>query len=795
MGDLSFDYDAYNKDNFNDYNTFNSTEYDHILSEYKNSFIMDDKIITLSSEQNDIIDAVEQGKNVIVDAVPGSGKTTLVLGLAKKINTKQILQITYNANLKHEVRDKVKQLQLNNLTVHSFHSVATNYYDENAYIDDIIQNNIINNNVQIKNKNVHFDIIVIDEAQDMILLYFILVKKFIKDCAIDPILLILGDKDQDINAWKGADRRFLTLADKIWERGFSRLNLNTSYRLTNEIADFINKLSGKNIHTIKAGPKVKYVHGFINTKNDTENNSTIYTAITNNFKDNSIFKNCGYIVGIIIKIILQLINSKKFKPEDIFILTPSVSKDSHFTKKIGNYLSEKHGIKIYIPNSDEEKIDKKIINNKLVIGTLASSKGLERKIVFVCHFDDTYYKQYAKNKPLDERDKLENIHYVALSRASHCLYVVHIEKYHNCIEKFSALTCVKKIFNNLKGCIDIPYKNPNIFYNGEINKSDIWSSGVKRFVSHIPSQDSNYINTYLLKYKKIDKTYDIKLQGIHEFSYGNYENISTLFGTSIPMIWEHKKYGKCSILEELNANLYLFENNNKKIIIKNNIDYVLAANMYESMLAGTRHKLIQVDNYDWFNQSNISGCLSVFDDIVEHIDIFEKNIYINMLYKTPNNKYMNIKLGGIIDGIIDGINTSTIWEFKCVSELDTNHMLQLLVYAFMWENLHYKDNNGNLKRCIIDNKKGYVKYENGDEKIIDLESKDCCHKYTNREYKLFNCRTGEVWILKYENILEIILKICEIKYKTYIKQSDDKFTDECLKSLEILNTDKIMNTV
>ena len=46
-----------------------------------------------SSEQQIIIDTIKRGKNVAVNAVAGSGKTTTILGIAEQIRNKKILQI------------------------------------------------------------------------------------------------------------------------------------------------------------------------------------------------------------------------------------------------------------------------------------------------------------------------------------------------------------------------------------------------------------------------------------------------------------------------------------------------------------------------------------------------------------------------------------------------------------------------------------------------------------------------------------------------------------------------------
>ena len=59
-----------------------------------------------SDEQQIIIDHIKNGNNVCVDAVAGSGKTTTVLSLAHMNCSLHIQQLTYNSELRREVKSK-----------------------------------------------------------------------------------------------------------------------------------------------------------------------------------------------------------------------------------------------------------------------------------------------------------------------------------------------------------------------------------------------------------------------------------------------------------------------------------------------------------------------------------------------------------------------------------------------------------------------------------------------------------------------------------------------------------------
>ena len=211
----------------------------------------------LSDEQLNIINTIKENKNVICDAVAGSGKTTTVLELAKALPDKLILQITYNSILRHEVKDKAKDIK--NIKIHSYHSLYVNYYNTYAY-SDIIINNVIDNNTPPIKELPKFDIIVIDEVQDMTILFYSAILKFTNDLQKNVQYLLLGDKNQTVYDFKGADNRFLTLAIDLYPNSVV-LPLSHSFRVTVSIANFVNfVLLGKyRIKTLKKGSNVNYL--------------------------------------------------------------------------------------------------------------------------------------------------------------------------------------------------------------------------------------------------------------------------------------------------------------------------------------------------------------------------------------------------------------------------------------------------------------------------------------------------------------------------------------------------------
>jgi superfamily I DNA/RNA helicase len=132
----------------------------------------------LTSEQNNILNKLTVS-NLIVDSVAGSGKTTSILHIAKKFITSKILCLTYNAKLKIETREKIRDLNLTNIEAHSYHSFCVKYYSKKAY-NDVEILSLIKKEINPKIK-LNYSMIILDEAQDLTPIYYELVLKILSD--------------------------------------------------------------------------------------------------------------------------------------------------------------------------------------------------------------------------------------------------------------------------------------------------------------------------------------------------------------------------------------------------------------------------------------------------------------------------------------------------------------------------------------------------------------------------------------------------------------------------------------
>jgi len=357
-----------------------------------------------SEEQQIIIDHIKSGKNVIVNAVAGSGKSTTIISLARQLSDKTIFQITYNSMLRHEMKEKVENLDLPNLTIHTFHSLAVKYYLDSAHTDTELRHILYHKTPPRIKPLPNIDILAIDEAQDMSLLYFHFIYKFICDMGenLPKQIMVLGDHQQSLYEFKGADSRFLTMADKIWSnifRGipFISCELRTSYRITNPMANFVNKtmLGNERMISPRDGEPVVYV------------------------------RNSRYNIEKTVLYQIQQLLQSDVKPSDIFILAGSIKGLNSHVRKLENILVE-NNIPCHIPISDQDKLDERVISGKIVFSTFHTVKGRQRRYVFVVGFDQSYFQTIAFSMNPKE---CPNTLYVGCTRATDGLFLLEFDNY------------------------------------------------------------------------------------------------------------------------------------------------------------------------------------------------------------------------------------------------------------------------------------------------------------------------------------------------------------------------------
>ena len=605
-----------------------------------------------SNEQKYIIQCIKDN-NVIVDSVAGSGKTTTVLHIAETYKNEQILLLTYNSQLRYDTIEKKKKLNIENIEIHTYHSFCANKYNQECKNDfQIIQimQNKSNNNEELS--WIKYDIIMLDEAQDMSPLYYELVHKIIRDNSNNELrICVLGDRNQSIYEFMNADARFIIYANKIfqtntneWKKG----DMTTSFRITKPMAEFLNKhvLKYDRIKSIKSGKPVNYI---------------LCDAYGNEPKN-------------IIDSILKSKSKKcKYVPNDILILAPTLKSPKTPVKLLANSLTEYN---IYVPKSDEEKPDENMMNGKIVFLSYHQAKGLERKICIVFSFDDLYNKK---------TETCPNEMYVALTRASEHLFLIH----HNKNNHFEFISETLK--KNLLTKEDVSNDVYNIYkykYLELQNKNTpiVTTMAVNKLLRHISNNciEESMKNIQIKKIQEASDKYDLCTK--IEYN-GMYEHVSDIIGIAIPAYVELQTQGKMTIYNKIiKDKKFMMEQNkikhefynikNIKISKDLPIDELLyIANMYSSYVSGYYHNLRQIYDYKWLSKE-------LADEIIDKSTKFITKNAIYECEKSDENLFEN-KI--IINGSFDCVDGNKIYEFKCTESIQHDHILQLVIYAYINE--------------------------------------------------------------------------------------------------------------
>lgn len=299
-------------------------------------------ISQLSEEQKNFINEAKQGKNILVDACIGSGKTTAIQVLCNELKGKKILYLTYNRLLKIDAQSKIINSYTN---VNNYHGFAWQV---------LARNNVrcgIGEIIQTFNK-CHFplptkyDILIIDEYQDIeqeladMLLY-------IKSTNPNMQIIAVGDMAQKIYDKTNLDvMKFMNefLDDYV------PLNFTKCFRINSELATRLSNIWQKPINGVNPNCKVEY-------------------------------KTINEIVEFL----------SKQELSDILCLgarTGAMSKVLNILEK--NYSSKFNKQTVYASISDEDRTNVAPSAINAIFTTFDSSKGLERKICCVFDFTEDY---------------------------------------------------------------------------------------------------------------------------------------------------------------------------------------------------------------------------------------------------------------------------------------------------------------------------------------------------------------------------------------------------------------------
>ena len=684
--------------------------------------------IDYSKEQLLIISSIYD-KNVIVDSIAGSGKTTTSIEIGRYYKNENILIITYNKRQKEILREQIHKEDLKNIEIHNYHSYCVKYYDIMCYNDINIKDKI---KICEKNEEKKYGIIIIDEAQEINDIYYELIYKICKEnqgCR----LCIMGDRKQTINEYNKSDERYMIYGEEMFRinnKGWIRCKLTQSFRVTKEMSLFINN--------------VMYKNEVIKSERETLNKPRYIICDTFGIQP---FNEIKYYLD------------KGYKAGDIFIIAPSIKNINSPVRRLEIKIRRLIlNVEVYI--TDDEELNEGEMEGKIVITTIHQVKGLERKVVILYNFDDSYYTYYKRNV---NREICVNELYVGVTRGIEELTLLH----HNQNEYF-------KFINEEE-------LNKYCLIKNKINDKSKLEKNNKITIYEIIKDLPDVIIQECMKYLDISK--EGSKRKILKIEEGE---ISSLIVTSE---FENKNNGKVSIFkknvkEEI---ICLFEgieyNDGDKIIKRAN----------EWYKEKTGHK----EGYKRLSKEIINRCIKR----LERLKLGERTEYEKEIYIEGRKELINKQ----IKGYINCIDNKNIYEIRCNKEIRCQEYVKMGLIMYIIE-MNKLNNINKIEKdkikLLINIKKDNIlriekiihqieKDDEEDEKMklkeneLLIYEKELKEKYNNNDII-----EGDIIIFEYEGLkIEGKIKIISnlfIKNNAYIYlyDNENKYMYNKIKGIE-----------
>ena len=332
----------------------------------------------LTDEQKELLNQTAMGKNVLVDACIGSGKTTAIQVLCNVFPNKRILYLTYNKLLKIDARAKI---QGRNVTVANYHGFAYMSLIKKGIssgISDLIQTfNREKPYVQ------YYDMLVLDEYQDIeqeiaeMLVH-------IKNCNPHIQIIAVGDMKQKI--YDKTTLEVLPFMDRFLGH-YEVLHFTRCFRLCPALAKKLGRIWQKEIVGVNRNCRVEAM---------TADEAMDFLS--------------------------------KQEPKDILCLgqrTGAMAGALNYLEK--NYPTKFNKSTVFASIQDEGSGATAPSEKTAIFTTYDSSKGLERPICMIFDYTENYWQTRLK-KPMTNYEILRNIFCVAASRGKERIIFVRNKK-------------------------------------------------------------------------------------------------------------------------------------------------------------------------------------------------------------------------------------------------------------------------------------------------------------------------------------------------------------------------------
>lgn len=342
------------------------------------------KLIRLTNEQAQIMNALGLNSHLLIEGNAGTGKTLLAVDFAKKraIKGDKVLYLTFNKNLSHDINSQLGEKE--NLKIINIHALFGDYVSVNSekmkadpqkYFSDILPEEFLNYVTSLNDKEVQtiqYDLLVMDEGQDIIKpLYLYSLDVLLKNGLEKGDWAVFYDEKQNIY-----NSEYQEGIDILESYSCTKFKLFVNCRNTIQIGTYSSKASGIEI-----------------TEFLQENGEEVQKIVYSDTED----------FQIKIREIMKKLKREKVDLSEVVFLAP---------RKYSNSKLSEIGLKVNELGADY-KPDSKLPK----FATIQGFKGLDSKIVILVDVDYIRAESFSK------------FMYIAGTRARTLLYVVASKKY------------------------------------------------------------------------------------------------------------------------------------------------------------------------------------------------------------------------------------------------------------------------------------------------------------------------------------------------------------------------------
>ncbi|KZV91559.1 P-loop containing nucleoside triphosphate hydrolase protein [Exidia glandulosa HHB12029] len=699
----------------------------------------------LSTEQQRIVELCAS-QNVKVIARPGSGKTATAEAVVAAYPGVATLVATYTRRLKLDTEKRLAPYPW--ATVTTFHALACKLSGQLVYTDEALSD-FRKSGLPLQLHDIpDYKFIVIDKMQDMNedLLWLAVALMFALEArsGVAPRLLCLGDPRQSLYEYRGGDSRYIELVDLIMKPAspyeWAVEDLSTSFRTSRATADFLNHcvLREQYITGFGDGPRPIYVHAVLSKE----------------------------YINQIMSVLGPLI--EQYGPQNTALLAPSV-RTNWDLRPLTNYLSRSN-VPVAISHSDEGILDDDITRGKLTVSTIHQFKGLERLLVLLWGFDNSYMHYFARAFP---DDRYTNVRFLHSTRSRGQLVLLHDARqpplpffYLAALESFADF---RNLANRSMKAQPTPVRD---FHLPEGRRIPIAASEYARHAR-------NEVLTPLIRtHTRVDKVapspdlLDISDKVCTHTRQRFWEFVADINGLAVTAGFEWHCLGTLNTLST-SANDFVDSrllNISERalpsgvLFSMGQISALLSKCIWwEAHKSGYYSRYIQMKTRrrDWFSPKAFSEAISRLRlETLEHaVDpgllIFERKMQIDLIVdgqETRMRGWPDIVLPpSDLTSADPAARRATIWEVKFTTILTNEHVAQLVAYAYMWS-------------------------------ITESGPDDPFPRMI-----LFNARTGEKWEIDTDagSAYEMIAALLREKYTADARKlSDEEFLKRCAEVVE-----------